>query len=71
MDLTKMHILPSSEIVEFYILPVTVTRGLKAVYLAPTEDAVPQAPETFRGVWEPRYPQELHKVIYATIPLNR
>ncbi|APE82559.1 hypothetical protein FORC69_p108 (plasmid) [Escherichia coli] len=39
--------------------------------MAPTEDAVPQAPETFRGVWEPRYPQELHKVIYTTIPLNR
>ncbi len=50
---------------------MTVTRGLKAVYLAPTEDAVPQALETFGGVWEPYYPQEIHKVIYTTIPLNR
>ena len=34
---------------------MTGTRGLKAVYLAPTEDAAPQAPEAFGDVWEPHY----------------
>lgn len=34
-----------------------VTRDLKAVYQAPTEEAALQALETFGGTWDHRYPQ--------------
>ena len=34
-----------------------VTRDLKAIYQAPTEEAALQALDTFASIWDSRYPQ--------------